>query len=182
AAHGGDPDAVRAWAQAVYAAAVRFGDALQPSSPTEDAAASELLAPVRAARAATVGEVFAAASATLPQGVGRAVQVHPDAKFFGSQMTGQQAAACRSDEVVVTAYGEGPDAIAKLLAHDGMAAFAQRGKRLSIWPKAPQFAGEEDLAKVRVAAESHGVTTIAVYHLGLLPWRTIERVASALTS
>jgi methylmalonyl-CoA mutase cobalamin-binding subunit len=49
-----------------------------------------------------------------------------------------------------------------------------------IWPKAPQFTGDEDLVKLRDACRRSGVGAIAVYHLGLLPWRTIERVAKML--
>jgi hypothetical protein len=46
-----------------------------------------------------------------------------------------------------------------------------------VWPKAPQFVGDEDLIKLAALAERHDIDTLAVYHLGLLPWRTIERVA-----
>jgi hypothetical protein len=34
--------------------------------------------------------------------------------------------------------------------------------------------------KTRAACEARGVDSIAVYHLGLLPWRTVERVAKIL--
>jgi hypothetical protein len=55
-------------------------------------------------------------------------------------------------------------------------------RRVCIWPKAPQFTGDQDLAKLRDLLRKHGVEALAVYHLGLLPWRTIERVAKAFTA
>ncbi len=177
ARHGGDVEAVRAWGQRVFAELVQQGDALAPDLRALRADEVALLEPVWAARAALVAERFAAASARLPAGLRRAVQVHPDPRFTGSQCAGPQAAACAPDEVVVTAYGEGPDAIDKLLQHPGMAAFANPQKRLSVWPKAPQFSSDEDLVKLAALAERHGIDTLAVYHLGLLPWRTLERVA-----
>jgi hypothetical protein len=53
--------------------------------------------------------------------------------------------------------------------------------RLSLHPRAPQFTRDDDLRALRDHCVAHGVGTIAVYHLGLLPWRTIERVAKVLT-
>jgi len=132
------------------------------------------------ARAGLVRELFVACCKLLPATHRRSLQVHPDAAFTGSQLPAPQAAAAGPHEVVVTAYGEAPAAIEALLAHDGMQPFASTARRLSIWPKAPQFTSDEDLMKIRRAAEQHGVQTIAIYHLGLLPWRTIERVAKIL--
>jgi hypothetical protein len=85
-------------------------------------------------------------------------------------------------ERVVTAYGEGPDAIDRMLAAASIQAARHAGSplRVCIWPKAPQFTGDEDLVKLRDACRRSGVGAIAVYHLGLLPWRTIERVAKML--
>jgi len=87
-----------------------------------------------------------------------------------------------ADEAVFTCYGEGPDGIAKCLP--GVAKHVQRRPgaklRLCIHPRAPQFASDEDLVRVRALATEHGVGSIAVYHLGLLPWPTIERVARVL--
>jgi len=87
-----------------------------------------------------------------------------------------------ADEAVFTCYGEGPDGIAKSLP--GVAKHVQRRPgaklRLCIHPRAPQFTSDEDLVRVRALAAEHGVGSIAVYHLGLLPWPTIERVARVL--
>lgn len=179
--HGGDVHAVRAWGRRLFDELVQQGDSLAPDLRPLHADEVQLLTPVLAARAALVADRFAAASTRLPAGLRRALQVHPEPWFTGSQCAGPQAAACAADEVVVTAYGEGPDAIDKLLQHPGMAAFASTPKRLSVWPKAPQFSRDEDLVKLAELAERHGIATLAVYHLGLLPWRTVERVARLLS-
>ena len=179
-AAGGDTVAVRAWAAGLIRDAVERGDAMDPQVSCDAAMATALLEPVMQARAGTMREVFTACCKRMAPGVRRAVQVHPDAGFTGSQLAAPLAAATAPQEVVITAYGEGPAAIEALLAHPGMAAFTKVDKRLSIWPKAPQCNGDEDLMKIRRAAEQHGVQTIAIYHLGLLPWRTIERAAKIL--
>jgi len=55
-------------------------------------------------------------------------------------------------------------------------------KRLCIWPKSPQFASDDDLRRVVALCQRHGFSSISVYHLGLLPWRTVERVAAVLSA
>jgi hypothetical protein len=110
----------------------------------------------------------------------RAVQVHPHPWFTGSQL-GLDAAAGAfppPDERVLTCYGDGPEAIQKTLASPGLTGVQQQ--RLCLWPKSPQFGSDEDLAKVRDLCRSSGVRSIAIYHLGLLPWRTLERAAKML--
>ncbi len=179
-AAGGDAAAVRSWLLQVIGDSIERGDAMAPAVIADAEAAEELLQPVTEARAGVIRELFTACCKLLPATQRRALQVHPDAAFTGSQLPAAQAAAAAPHEVVLTAYGEGPAAIAALFEHPGMAPLAATARRLSIWPKAPQFSSDEDLMKVRRDAEQHGVQTIAIYHLGLLPWRTIERVAKIL--
>jgi hypothetical protein len=81
---------------------------------------------------------------------------------------------------VLTCYGDGLDAIQKTLASDGVQSLAASPKRLSVWPKAPQVQSDDDLRRLRALCEQHGVATLAIYHLGLLPWRTLERVAKVV--
>lgn len=179
-AAGGDADAVRTWAQQLIAASVEHGDAMAPQVECDAKQATQLLEPVMQARAGVLRELFLACCKRLPGTMRRAMQVHPDAAFTGSQLPAPQAAATAPHEVVITAYGEGPDAIAAALAHPGMQVLAGTPRRLSIWPKAPQFTADEDLVKIRELTQQHEVQCIAIYHLGLLPWRTIERVARIL--
>ena len=111
----------------------------------------------------------------------RAVQVHPDRWFTGSQLSASSAAAFpASDQRVFTCYGEGPEQIAAVLDHDGAAAVAGSPRRVCFWPKAPLFSSDQDLEDLRAICEARGVGSMAVYHLGLLPWRTVERVAKIL--
>jgi hypothetical protein len=182
---GHDPVAVKAAVRTLLEQQLRDGDAMAPGklpgTAAELAAAggAPWLDAVLATRAATLqdlGRAVVAAAGSLR----RAVQVHPSPWFTGSQLA---VAAARvfppEDERVLTAYGEGPEAIGKLLAHD-----ATRGlpnpPRLCLWPKAPQFSSDQDLAKIRELAATHRVTALGIYHLGLLPWRTLERVAKIL--
>lgn len=155
---------------------LRDGDAMAPAKPPADEPG--WLAPVLAARARTTAAVAARVVAGTPQ-VARAVQVHPQPWFTGSQLALAPAAAYpATDERVLTCYGDGPDAIAKTLAATRLAGSAR--SRVCIWPKAPQFTGDDDLHRLLDACAQHGVASLAVYHLGLLPWRTIERVAKIL--
>ena len=109
------------------------------------------------------------------------MQVHPDRWFTGSQLSAASAAAFpETDQRVFTCYGENPEQIGKLLAHDGARATGGSPRRLCIWPKAPQFSSDEDLVKTRELCAEHGIDSLAVYHLGLLPWRTVARVAKIL--
>lgn len=153
---------------------------MSPPAPLEATDADDSTWPVRSARLGIVAELGAAVRAVVPPAVARAVQVHPNPLFTGSQLPVAQAAGLTADEFVVTAYGEGPAAIAQLLTGRDMFLVEKRRKRLSVWPKAPQFTTDEDLVKIRDLARTHGVATIAIYHLGLLPWPTIERAARIL--
>ena len=132
---------------------------------------------VRAESVRKLAEAVIAASGTCR----RAVQVHPDPWFTGSQLAAGAAAAFPAgDERVLTCYGDGPDGIERLLGHAGASAFADSPKRVSVWPKAPEFGGDEDLERLRELGEQHGVGSLAIYHLGLLPPRTLERAARVL--
>ncbi|MBL8753025.1 MAG: hypothetical protein JNK15_06945 [Planctomycetes bacterium] len=183
---GHDPERLRAAVVAFVQRGVRDGCAMapakQPSGPA-DLAASGLdtawLAAVLAVRARTLQELGRLVVDATPE-TARAVQVHPHAWFTGSQLAVDVAAAAfpAGDERVLTCYGEGPEAIGKALAAPGFAAATD--KRLCLWPKAPQFTSDEDLVKVRDLAARAGVASIAIYHLGLLPWRTLERAAKML--
>ena len=177
AEHGADPEAVRGAVAEQIDGWTRDGDAMQPGrvaqGPDEQLAAggASWLGPVLAVRARTAQEL---AAATAVPGVRRAIQVHPHPWFTGSQLGATSAAVFPAgDERVVTCYGEGPDAIGRLLG--GWSRGSPR--RVCIWPKTPQFTTDADLANLRERLAAHDVRSLAIYHLGLLPWRTIERVA-----
>ena len=182
---GQDGEAHRAAARAFVDAVTTDADAMAPpGAPGDDGALDdaqrgwvEAVLAVRARAVAQLAEEVVAASGACR----RAVQVHPDRWFTGSQLSAASAAAFPSgDQRVFTCYGEGPDQIAAVLDHPGAAALADSPRRVCLWPKAPQFSSDEDLVKLRAICEQRGVDSIAVYHLGLLPWRTIERVAKIL--
>jgi hypothetical protein len=183
AAIGADPGAVRAKARAEVEQCIGQSDAMAPQrvpAGPHQIEAGQWVDQLLAARARTMAEVAATVLTATPA-TARAVQVHPHPWFSGSQLAANAAAAFPAgDERVLTCYGEGPEAIGKLLAHDGMRAVARSPRRVCIWPKAPQFTSDDDLRQLLDVCTAHGVTSLAVYHLGLLPWRTIERVAKML--
>ncbi|MBL8730246.1 MAG: hypothetical protein JNM25_17645 [Planctomycetes bacterium] len=195
-AEDGDPEATRAWALDQIERAVEHADAMAPTPVLDgidarrwDAGdpatlvAEAAILPARSARIATLAALGRAVRQVVPSGLTCAVQVHPQALFTGSQVPIAQTQGLRADEHVLTAYGESMDGIRKLLAGETMFLLddPQHRRRLCIWPKAPQFTGDADLEQVRDLAAAHGIGAIAIYHLGLLPWRTIERVARVLT-
>ncbi|MFT4512866.1 MAG: organic hydroperoxide reductase OsmC/OhrA [Planctomycetota bacterium] len=184
---GSDGEAMRARVVAFVAAQTTDADAMAPGSvPSSDADLDEhqreWVESVLAARAETIAvlaEAVTAASGSLQ----RAVQVHPDRWFTGSQLSAESAEAFSGgEERVLTCYGDGPAQIEALLGHDGMVAIEGGKRRLCIWPKAPQFSSDEDLLKIKQLCADHGIETVAIYHLGLLPWRTIERAAKMLSA
>jgi hypothetical protein len=184
-AEGGDPAATRAWARAEIRRTIEAGDAMAPAAVVPpDVAAADLVAAARSARAATLQQFGRAVRQLFRSDLACALQVHPAADFTGSQLPVAQAHGLRADEWVVTAYGESIDGMQALVA--GATRPADAGppprRRLCIWPKAPQCTGDEDLVRVRQLATDQGIGAISVYHLGLLPWRTIERVARVLTA
>lgn len=187
AAAGGDPERTRVWARRVVQIGVEAGDAMAPPALSKhgieaDPDAENLAWHARSARIGTIAEFGRELASAVPAAIRRAVQVHPSRHFTGSQLPVDQAAALFADEHVVTAYGEGPGAIAALWSDPAMAVLPPAaGRRLSIWPKAPQFAADDDLRQIRDLAAAHGIGSLAIYHLGLLPWRTIERAARLFT-
>ncbi|GAB4152523.1 MAG: hypothetical protein Fur0037_21320 [Planctomycetota bacterium] len=89
-------------------------------------------------------------------------------------------------EIVLTTYGVPGQALDDALAARRMGRGRGNGMggsavplRVAIHPKAPEYSSDGDLLAAREACERHGVDTVAIYHLGLLPWRTIERAAKA---
>ncbi len=185
---GADAAALRTAVRAVVDAQIGASDAMAPgklpAGPADLAAAAvdaSWLGPLLAARTRTVQQlartIFGSAQTA------RAVQVHPHPWFTGSQLAAPSAAAFpTADERVLTCYGDGPDAIQRLLGSDGVVALRRSPRRLCIWPRAPQFTSDQDLEKVRDLCQQHGIASIAIYHLGLLPWRTLERVAKMLAA
>lgn len=176
-------DAVRTFVATHVEQACAMTPGKVPGGPADLAAAGLRVPWLDAVLAVRGGVVQALAKlvARSAGGVALAAQVHPHPWFTGSQLaTGAATAFPREVERVLTCYGENVEAIARLLAHEGMAAAADSPRRVCFWPKAPQFRGDEDLAQLRAVCEQHGITSLAVYHLGLLPWRTIERVAKML--
>jgi hypothetical protein len=176
---GHDPAATRAGARAVVDEHVTNGDSMAPVAVGAEARWVEAVLAVRTGVVGALADLVRGAAG----GKARAVQVHPNAWFTGSQLAAPLASAFPpADERVFTCYGEGPDAIARLLAAANAPPLLGSPRRVCIWPKAPQFTGDQDLAKLRDLLRKHGVEALAVYHLGLLPWRTIERVAKAFTA
>jgi hypothetical protein len=175
---GADPEVMRAWARDLCTNGIDAADAMAPpveSEPDAEAADAQLWS-ARAARITLAANLNRKIRAALPH-VACAVQVHPATLFTGSQMPIQQTQALRANEYVITAYGEAPAAIAKLLTGETMHLVREQPKRLCIWPKAPQFTTDADLTRVRDLCAEHGIASLAIYHLGLLPWRTLARVA-----
>lgn len=182
---GQDGEGHRAAVRGFVDAVTTDADAMNPpAAPLDDPSLDDaqrawveaVLAVRRRSVEAVASEVVAASGACA-----RAVQVHPDRWFTGSQLSVASAAAFPAgDERVFTCYGEGPAEIESVLDHVESKATAGSPRRLCIWPKAPQFACDEDLMRVRALCEGRAVDSIAVYHLGLLPWRTVERVAKIL--
>lgn len=177
AAAGGDPERNRAWARELYAEHFERGDAMSPLPVAEDALSEDALPDqtIVEARRGVMREMLARVRAATELRL--AAQVHPSPLFSGSQLPMLQVEGL-PEECVITAYGEGPAGIEALLADELTALMAQHySMRLSIWPKAPQFTSDVDLVKVRDLCVQHGISSVAIYHLGLLPWRTIERAA-----
>ena len=92
-------------------------------------------------------------------------------------------------ECAMTVYGEKASEVAPALPHllaargEGVvpsrAPAQQASLRLCFHPRAPQYQTDDDLRLVRYLCAQHGIEAVSIYHLGLLPWRTIERVAKA---
>lgn len=177
---GEDPEATRRAVMAFVDDHVQRGCAMAPALANAAGEAPHWLAGVLRRRRDAAAELAAKLQAVAP-GLARAVQVHPEPWFTGSQFAAATASVFPAgDERVLTCYGDGPEAIARQLAAPGVAALAGSPRRLCVWPKSPAFQRDEDLVKLRELAVAHGFGALAIYHLGLLPWRTIERAAKML--
>ena len=116
----------------------------------------------------------------IPASVRLSVHLNMDPLFSGSQI-GQPFNSIVSmvDEIVVTHYGESTRKMSeKWQGQKGIGART----RVAIWPKAPEYTSDKDLVAVLNLVEAWHLDGVRIYHLGLLPWRTIERVFGVLTS
>ncbi len=204
--HDGRPlgDARVAALRAAFAAALRRrfadGDCMTPGEPTLDR--SQLLDRLRADfgadvvalldwRRHSIGTLLAQAAPAMSAGLRLCVQSNYDALHDGAAMPMPPVAGSVS-EAALTIYGVKAQDVGKVLPHllaargDGvqrpMPAARQPALRLCLHPRAPQYASDDDLRRVRDVCMAHGVGAISIYHLGLLPWRTIERVARVLSA
>lgn len=94
------------------------------------------------------------------------------------------------DEAVLTTYHEKAEAVGAAMPHLLAARGGEQNPplpearwpqlRLCLHPRAPQYQTDADLERVRQLCLEHKVQSLAIYHLGLLPWRTIERAAAVL--
>ena len=129
-------------------------------------------------RAATYGDLLTRMRGDLPDGVRISVHLALDPLHSGSQIVlPLERARTLVDAVVVTHYGQSPAAIAESwrgISADGLSA------RLAIWPKVPEFSSDEDIAAVTDVVNEAKLDGMRIYHLGLLPWQTTQRVFAAL--
>ena len=88
AAAGGDPAAIRAFAQGRVAEHIERADAMAPTTAEDP---QDVFGPVRAARIATLGAVGERVRAAAGERVELAAQVHRDPLFTGSQLPVTQA-------------------------------------------------------------------------------------------
>ena len=56
-----------------------------------------------------------------------------------------------------------------------------RRTRIAIWPKSPEYNEDKDIVAALNLVEDRNLDGLRIYHLGLLPWRTVERVMKVLT-
>ena len=187
ATHGGDPARARTATRGAIDARIREGDAMAPErSDDADALLREVLGStdfdaMMAHRTAVLDETLCLVRDAAPA-VRIAAHVRADPLFTGSQFGMPLASALdRVDEVIYTHYG---DNLAKMRAHHepllGTLSAEQRSRvRVAFWPKSPQFGGVDDVRALAAWLGDAGLGAPRVYHLGLLPWKTIETVAEA---
>lgn len=143
-----------------------------------DALGGDVLAALVSHRQTTVQRSLREMRAVLPPSVELTLHVHCDPLFTGSQVGGAPVGvAVLVDELIVTHYGEGPELIENRWS--GVPKPDCR-VRLALWPKAPEFGSDDDLARVAELVRQRGFDGVRIYHLGLLPWRTVERAAEVL--
>lgn len=115
----------------------------------------------------------------MREGVRLSVHLNMDPLFSGSQIgLPFHSVASMVDEIVVTHYGETPLKMAEKWR--GQKDTGKR-TRVAVWPKAPEFTSDKDLVAVMNLVEERGLDGIRLYHLGLLPWRTVERALRVFT-
>ena len=143
-----------------------------------DALGDDVLTALLRHRQATVQRSLREMRAVLPGSTELTLHVHFDPLFTGSQVGGMSAGVAELvDELIVTHYGEGAEQIERRWS--GVAKPDCR-VRLALWPKAPEFNGDDDLGRVAELVRQGGFDGVRIYHLGLLPWRTVERAAKVL--
>ena len=82
------------------------------------------------------------------------------------------------DEIIVTHYGEPPMRMVDKWAGQKNVG---RHTRIAIWPKSPEYNEDKDIVAAMNLVEERKLDGLRIYHLGLLPWRTVERVMKVLT-
>ncbi len=123
--------------------------------------------------------MFARVAGALPDGVRLGTHITFDAMFTGSQLGMEESRIVdQVDDLFLTCYGKGPDKIEAACRDLQPETLAKL--HLCILPKAPEFTGDEDVQRLRRLAVERGMAGVRVYHLGLLPWATVERVAGLL--
>jgi hypothetical protein len=117
--------------------------------------------------------------ARMREGVRLSVHLNMDPLFSGSQI-GQpfQSVASMVDEIIVTHYGEPPKRMIEKWA--GQVDVGSR-TRIAIWPKSPEYTEDKDLIAAMNLVDQLKLDGLRIYHLGLLPWRTVERVMRVFT-
>jgi hypothetical protein len=117
--------------------------------------------------------------AKLREGVRLSVHLNMDPLFSGSQI-GQpfHSVASMVDEIIVTHYGEPPMRMVDKWAGQKNVG---RHTRIAIWPKSPEYNEDKDIVAAMNLVEERKLDGLRIYHLGLLPWRTVERVMKVLT-
>ena len=146
---------------------------------TEDLGRRPFLGMIRHRTQTYVG-FLAKLRSEIPSSVRLSVHLNMNPLFSGSQI-GQPFNSIVSlvDEIIVTHYGESTKAMAeKWRGQKGIGAKT----RVAIWPKAPEYTEDKDLVAVLNLVEEWHLDGVRIYHLGLLPWRTTERVFQVLTS
>jgi hypothetical protein len=183
---GRDANSIRAKVAGLIGGCRLRADAMTESSMSRDEAREALRADLGGdafdALIAHRGRVYRELLAELRDAAGAkrlALHASFDWTFTGSQLGAPlEFVAELVDEVISTHYGESIAGID--LAWNGLPT-DRVPVRAAIWPKAPQFTGERDLRDLLEILERRGAAGLRIYHLGLLPWPTIERVGAVLS-
>jgi hypothetical protein len=160
------------------------GDCMAPPA-SEDAPArlvEDLGEPVLRAvlrhRERTCTALLARLRGVVPTGVRLSAHLSLDPLSSGSPVAlPVDLAHGHLDGIVVTHYGETVAGITRAWQAAGVQA---PGTQIAIWPKSPEFTTDDDLRAIGTLVAECGLEGLRVYHLGLLPWRTTERVLGVL--